>query len=526
MHGGQRTPERRKVQNVIMKILLTTLNSKYVHSNLALKYLYTVVADQYSEVDVREFTINNDSDFVYSELVRANYDMVCFSCYIWNIEHIRILGENLKAARPELLICLGGPEVSYLGHEFARQNPWADYILCGEGEYSFYRFCQVLNEPSEPLETVPGLIYRRDGKIFVNGTIEPMDFNSIPFPYSVLDCEKDRVVYYESSRGCPFSCSYCLSSAEKTVRCLNLQRVKSELGYFLYKNVMQVKFIDRTFNFDKARAKEIVRYIIDNDNGVTNFHFEICADLLDDEFIELFGKARKGLFDLEIGIQSANPQTLKAINRNENVYPVLYNTEKLIKCGNLHIHVDLIAGLPYETYELFSRSFDKVYSLRADALQLGFLKVLKGTPIYSMLEEHEIVYRKHAPYEVISTRYISAEELVRLKMIENMVDIYYNRGGFTHTLDLLIDASGKGAFGLFERLADFYYSCGYQNRDRKKEDQYRIIKKFSVKLAEEGVRTENGTPVDIIAAAELDRDMQESMNPEIYKRFIRKGWEI
>ena len=509
-----------------MKILLTTLNSKYVHSNLALKYLYTVIADEYSEVDVREFTINNDSDFVYSELVRANYDMVCFSCYIWNIEQIKILGKNLKAARPEMLICLGGPEVSYLGHEFARENSWVDFILCGEGEYSFYRFCQVINDPETPFETVPGLICRHGSKIFVNSVIDPMDFNSIPFPYSILDCESDRVVYYESSRGCPFSCAYCLSSAEKTVRCLNLERVKSELGYFLYKKVMQVKFIDRTFNFDKARAKEIVRYIIDNDNGVTNFHFEICADLLDDEFIELFGKARKGLFDLEIGIQSTNPQTLKAINRNENVYPVLYNTEKLVKCGNLHVHVDLIAGLPYETYELFSRSFDKVYSLKADALQLGFLKVLKGTPIYCMLEEHGIVYRNQAPYEVISTNYISAVELVKLKMIENMVDIYFNRGGFTHTLDYLIEAYGKGAFKFFEKLAEFYYDRGYQNRDRKKEDQYRIIRSFAVKLAEEGVCGKGELTIDEIAAAELNRDMQESMNPEIYKRFIRKGWEI
>jgi len=323
-----------------MKILLTTLNSKYVHSNLALKYLYTATAGEYSDIEVREFTINNDPDFVYSELVRANYDMVCFSCYIWNIEQIKALGENLKEARPEVKITLGGPEVSFLGHEFARENPWVDFILCGEGEYPFYRFCQVLNEPVPAFETVPGLIYRNGGKIFVNCGIEPMDFNLIPFPYSIMDCEKDRVVYYESSRGCPFGCSYCLSAAEQGVRALDIDRVKSEIGYFLYKKVMQVKFIDRTFNYDKKRACEILKYIIENDNGVTNFHFEICADLLDEDTLLLLSRARKGLIQMEIGIQSANPHTLAAINRKENVYPVEH-----IANAAMTINYEVVTGI-------------------------------------------------------------------------------------------------------------------------------------------------------------------------------------
>ena len=505
-----------------MKILLTTLNSKYVHSNLALKYLYTVVAGEYSDIEVREFTINNNPDLVYSELVRANYDMVCFSCYIWNIEHIKILGRELKTARPEIKICLGGPEVSWCGPEFARKNPWADYILCREGEYSFYRFCQVLNEPVSQFETVPGLIYRQNGKIFVNCQIEPMDFNLIPFPYSILDCETDKVIYYESSRGCPFGCSYCLSAAEKGVRNLDMDRVKSEIGYFIYKKVMQVKFIDRTFNYDKNRAYDIFRYIIDNDNGVTNFHFEICADLLDDRTISLLKGARKGLFDFEIGIQSCNPQTLAAVNRKENVYPVLYNTERLVKQGNIHVHVDLIAGLPYETYELFARSFNKVYDLRADALQLGFLKVLKGTPISRQIEAYGIVYRDHAPYEVIATNYITSLEMVRLKMIENMLDIYYNRGGYESTLEYLITALGKGAFGFYEALADFYYENEFQLRDRKKEDQYRIMLKFAQQLSADGRLPDAGARV----LETLDKDMQQAMNPDTYKRFLRKGWEI
>ena len=510
-----------------MKILLTTLNSKYVHSNLALKYLYTVVAGEYSDVEIREFTINQDLSYIYTELVRANYDMVCFSCYIWNIEKIKELAENLKMARPALKICLGGPEATAAGPGFMVENPWADYILCGEGEYPFYRLCQVLADseahecdppPEELLQTVPGLIYRGfDGKTYVNEQMEPMDFNHIPFPYSILDCESDQVVYYESVRGCPFRCSYCLSSIEKTMRPLHLDRVKAELGYFLHKKVMQVKFIDRTFNYDRQRAMEIFRYLMENDNGKTNFHFEICGDLLDKATLDLLKGAREGLFQFEIGIQSCNPETLLAVNRKENVYPILYNVEQLMKMGNIHIHVDLIAGLPYETWELFARSFNKVYALQADMLQLGFLKVLGGTPIWEQREQYGIVYRKKAPYEVIRTDFMSAEELSALHMIENMLDIYYNRGGFRRTLEYLIAEVGKNAFGFYEALADFYYQSDFQHRNRKKEDQYRILRKFAYTLSEE-----TGRAAEIL----LGEDLAEHFNEEEQKRFYKKGWEV
>ena len=539
MHERQRTAKRRKIQNVvIMKILLTTLNSKYVHSNLALKYLYTVVADEHSDVDVREFTINHDPAYIYTELVRANYDMVCFSCYIWNIEQIKALCSDLKKAKPNMQICLGGPEVSFDGPKFAVENPWVDLILCGEGEYSFYRLCQVMTEGGS-LNSIPGLIYRANGKVFVNGQMEPMDFNLIPFPYSMVDCKPDQVVYYESVRGCPFRCTYCLSSIDKDLRCLSVDRVKTDLGYFIYKKVMQVKFIDRTFNYHIERAYEIFRYLIETDNGITNFHFEICGDLLDKKTLDLLAKARPGLFQFEIGIQSTNPKTLAAIHRKENVYPLLYNIEQLIKLRNIHIHVDLIAGLPYETYEIFKRSFDKVYQLKADAFQLGFLKVLKGTPIFAQVEEHKILYRNKAPYEVISTAYIKAEELARLHMIENMLDIYYNRGGFSHTLEYFIAVLEKGAFGFYEMLADFYYETGYQHRNRKKEDQYRILRQFALVLeaqekereeqaSDTALRKENAGLQGLTQEIEslLCIDIAETFQAEECKRFHKKGWEI
>ncbi len=496
-----------------MKVLLTTLNSQYVHSNPALKYLYTVMADTSKDVTLQEFTINNEPSYIYGELVKANYDMVCFSCYVWNIEQIKELASDLKKARPSIKICLGGPEVSFNSHLFMMENPWVDFIISGEGEYSFYRFMEVLEDSQDLFNTVPGLTYRQNGKIYINQQIEPMDFNAIPFLYSVLECEKDRVVYYESSRGCPFRCSYCLSSVDKTMRTLSMERVKRDLKYFLYKRVMQVKFIDRTFNYDEKRTYEILKYLIENDNGVTNFHFEICADLLTQKLLSLLGTARKGLFQLEIGIQSTNPETLVAVNRRENVYPILYNVEKLMELGNIHIHVDLIAGLPYETYSLFSRSFNKVYNLGAHMFQLGFLKVLKGTAMDMQRDQYGIVARDKAPYEIISNKWISALELTKLKSIEKMLDIYYNRGGFANTTAYLLSALEVEPFDLFEKIAEFYYKNGYHHKNRKKEDQYRILNKF-------------GTEMGIDIEEMLKKDLDETLNPEEVKRFFKKGWEL
>ncbi len=520
-----------------MKILLTALNSQYVHSNPAIRYLYTVMADTPDDVSIREFTINNDQAYIYGELVRANCDMVCFSCYIWNIEQIKAIGSDLKKACPSVEIVLGGPEVSHDGHIFAMENPWADYILCGEGEYSFYRLMEVLRQQGEDcghggepdmdgrggLNTVPGLIYRCDGKIYINQQIEPMDFNSIPFLYSLLPCESDKVIYYESARGCPFRCAYCLSCIDKSVRPLDIERVRRDLRYFLYKKVMQVKFVDRTFNYDEERACQIISFILENDNGITNFHFEICADLVSERMISLLSKARKGLFQLEIGIQSTNPDTLRAVDRKENVYPVLYNAEKLAALDNIHVHVDLIAGLPFETYEIFKRSFNKVYSLGADAFQMGFLKVLKGTPIAEMKERYGIVSRDKAPYEIISNEWISAEELVRLKTIENMLNIYYNRGGFKGTIETALRTTGETPFDFYESLADFYYDNGYQHKNRKKEDQYRILYRF-INEASEDERLAEKTKG--LLHKSLEDDLREAFNPEEVKRFLKKGWEI
>lgn len=503
-----------------MKLLLTTLNSKYIHSNLAVKYLYTVVAKADLHVDVKEFTINNDRDYPFVEISRGGYDLVCFSCYIWNIEETLLLGKTLKKAFPEMKILMGGPEVSYEFDDLMNKNPWIDFIIRGEGEYPFYNFCKEIVSESYDFSKVKSLVYRDNGKIKINmeGPLPLLD--KIPFPYSILDVENDKVVYYESSRGCPYRCSYCLSSLDKEIRALSLERTRRDIGYFLFKHVKQVKFIDRTFNYDRNRANQIWQYIIDNDNGVTNFHFEICADLLDSDAFRVLEKARDGLFQFEIGIQSANSYALKAVNRKELISGITENVKKLLEMGNCHVHVDLIAGLPLEDYKSFGKSFDIVYNLGAHNLQLGFLKLLKGTPIRAEAEMHEYRYRDTAPYEIISNKYLSAVDVIKLKMIETVLELYSNRGGFEMTLEHLTKEIGTTPFNFYEQLADFYYSNGYQHKSHKKEDLYRIMLQFAESREKRYPRIVERT------SRLLAEDMEISMNPDAVKKFRKKGWEI
>lgn len=503
-----------------MKILLTTLNSKYIHSNLALKYLYTVASKGEMDVELQEFTINNDKDYPYIEILRGGFDIVCFSCYIWNIEEIIELGSNIKKAAPNTKILLGGPEVSYEYMELMGKNPWIDFIIKGEGEYPFFEFCREIVLEKYDFSKVSSLVYRDEGGIKDNpfGPLPLMD--KIPFPYSILDLEDDKVIYYESSRGCPYRCAYCLSSLEKEIRAHSLERTRRDIGYFLYKQVKQVKFLDRTFNYDRGRANHIWQYIIDNDNGVTNFHFEICADLLDSDGLSVIQRARKGLFQFEIGIQSTNPYALRAVNRKETISGITDNVKKLLELENCHIHVDLIAGLPFEDYKSFGQSFDTVYELKADNLQLGFLKLLKGTPLRMNKEVHEYKFRDYAPYEIISNKYLSPVDVIKLKMIETVLELYSNRGGFDKTLELLVKETGITAFNFYEQLADFYYSGGYQHRSHKKEDLYRILLRF----AESREKKHKGI-VERTAAVLAD-DLETNMNPDAVKKFHKKGWEI
>ena len=488
-----------------MNILLTTLNSKFIHTNLAIKYLANSIKDKMcdlEDIDVikKEFTINNSEEYIYNEIIAGKHDIACFSCYIWNIDKTLHLCRLLKKAKPEMTILLGGPEVSYDGEKILEENPYIDIIICGEGEVVLPEILRsIYNEGLAPQK-----LYRE----------MPITTDDMTFPYRDEEVEANKIIYYEASRGCPYNCSYCMSSIEKRVRGLPIERVKDELKFFLDRNVKQVKFLDRTFNWHKERSYELFKFLIDNDNGKTNFHFEICAENVTDETIELIGTARPGLFQFEIGIQSTNEKTLKAVDRLSNVELLLSKTRKIIALNNAHIHVDLIAGLPYEDIERFKKSFDDVYSLKADALQLGFLKLLKGTKIRDEEAKHDYVYDDKAPYQIIKNSFIYPEDMVRLKRIEHVLDDYYNKGGFEKSLDKLVEKYGS-AFAFYDAFADFYHSEGYQHMSHKKEDNYRILNKFAVEVLNDNSITDT-----------IYEDLVNRMNEDAVKKFNRKGWEV
>ena len=460
-----------------MKILLAACNAKYIHSNPAV-YDLRAFADCYRDsILLREYTINQTKDEVMKDIFRSGADIVCFSCYIWNISYIRDLLPDLKKILPGTAFWAGGPEVSFDGENFLKENPSLTGIMMGEGESTFLDLATYYLEGKGSLEAIPGIIYRRDDKMIHNGLRELMDLSQVPFTYEHVEDFANRIIYYESSRGCPFSCSYCLSSVDKKLRFRELSLVKKELQFFLDKKVPQVKFVDRTFNCRHDHAMEIWQYIYDHDNGITNFHFEVSADLIREEELELMSRMRPGLIQLEIGVQSTNPETIQAIRRTMNLDRLKKTVAQIKSYGNIHQHLDLIAGLPYEDYQSFRNSFCQVYRMEPDQLQLGFLKVLKGSAMYEEAAQYQILYKEKEPYEVLSTRWLSYEEILKLKMVESMVEVYYNSGQFQHTLGWIMERV-ENPFDFFESLGAFYEEKGYSEISHSRIRRYEILLEF------------------------------------------------
>ena len=460
-----------------MKILLAACNAKYIHSNPAV-YDLRAFADCYRDsILLREYTINQTKDEVMKDIFRSGADIVCFSCYIWNISYIRDLLPDLKKILPGTAFWAGGPEVSFDGENFLKENPSLTGIMMGEGESTFLDLAAYYLEGKGSLEAIPGSIYRRDDKMIHNGLRELMGLSQVPFTYEHVEDFANRIIYYESSRGCPFSCSYCLSSVDKKLRFRELSLVKKELQFFLDKKVPQVKFVDRTFNCRHDHAMEIWQYIYDHDNGITNFHFEVSADLIREEELELMSRMRPGLIQLEIGVQSTNPETIQAIRRTMNLDRLKKTVAQIKSYGNIHQHLDLIAGLPYEDYQSFRNSFCQVYRMEPDQLQLGFLKVLKGSAMYEEAAQYQILYKEKEPYEVLSTRWLSYEEILKLKMVESMVEVYYNSGQFQHTLGWIMERV-ENPFDFFESLGAFYEEKGYSEISHSRIRRYEILLEF------------------------------------------------
>lgn len=462
------------------KVILAALNAKYIHSNLALRYLSRFQNNnQKHHVETMEFTINQRLDFIAEELFRKQPDVVLFSCYIWNVEMLRQLCPILKKIMPDCVIGFGGPEVSYESETFLRENPAVDFVMRGEGELVFTKYLEHLDAGNPAtLGEIESLTYRQGDEIFSTPQMHPMDLAYLPFPYEDdFSDVQNQIIYYESSRGCPYHCGYCLSSVENGVRFVPLDKVLPDLQKFLDKNVPQVKFIDRTFNCKKSHAMAIWKYLHEHDNGVTNFHFEITADLIDQETIDFLKTVRKGLFQFEIGVQSTNPQTIRAINRNVDFAALSEIVQQIKDGGNIHQHLDLIAGLPYEDYDSFGCSFNDVYALHPEQLQLGFLKVLKGSMLHQKQKEFEIVYHDAAPYEVLTTHELPYADTLRLKYVEEMVETYYNSGRFLHTLAYLVPLY-ESPFAFFEALSQFWVGENYHYLGLSKMGLFDVLWRF------------------------------------------------
>ncbi len=463
-------------------IVLAAINAKYIHSNLAIHSLraYAVQAEEEMQaIQIREYTINQPFADILKDIYKSQPGFLGLSCYIWNRSLVDSLLVEIRKILPETWIWVGGPEVTYDAVRYLEDHPAVDGVIRGEGEASLLgllRHFQAGN-PVDELLSVPGLTLRHGEDICDTGSRELLDMDELPFPYYDLWDFANRIIYYESSRGCPFSCSYCLSSLDKKLRFRNLELVKKELLFFIEQKVPQVKFVDRTFNCDRQRVLEIWRFLAEHDQGVTNFHFEIGADLLGSEEIACMRGMRPGLIQLEIGVQSTNPDTIREIHRRTDLAKLRSNVEQIRQGRNIHQHLDLIAGLPCEGYESFAQSFDQVYRMYPQQIQLGFLKVLKGSRMERMAESYGCVYMDREPYEVLKTKWISYEEILALKRVEEMVEIYYNSGQFCRTLALL-EGMFSSPFALYQSLGDFYEEKGYGGISHSRLHRYDVLLEF------------------------------------------------
>lgn len=480
-----------------MNVLLAAINAKYIHSNLAVYSLKAYAEKKWNEnaeqkniakgikpsVSIAEYTINQTVDQILMDLYRKRPDILCFSCYLWNIEYVEYLLREIPKVLPHTKIWLGGPEVSWNAKKVLDRFPRVNGVMRGEGEETFYRLLKFYAEKAnddtgaETLQNIDGITFKNEDEIIETKDRIPMDLSEIPFVYEDLDPFEHKIIYYESSRGCPFSCSYCLSSIDKCLRFRDLELVKKELQFFIDRGVPQVKFVDRTFNCKHDHAMEIWRYLAEHDEGITNFHFEVSADLLNEEEIALIRSMRPGLIQLEIGVQSTNTETIREIKRTMKFSEVARIVETIRSGENIHQHLDLIAGLPYEDLESFRKSFQDVYALHPQQLQLGFLKVLKGSYMEEKAKDYELIYQERPPFEVLSTKWLSYEDVIRLKGIEEMVEVHYNSGQFTRTMELM-ETLFEDSFSMYDALRIYYEIHGLDQVNHSRIGRYEIMWAF------------------------------------------------
>lgn len=463
-----------------MKIILTTLNAKYIHSSLALHSIKAYCKQYKDYIDIAEYTINNEENYILAQLYKKQPDILAFSCYIWNIEFILSLTRTLKKLMPNIIIILGGPEVSYDIENIMKNNAHIDIISYGEGEQTFLEFMEYFIDKKGYLANIQSISYRQNENIVITKPRTGLDLDKIPFVYNEENIQEfeNKIIYYETSRGCPYQCQYCLSSIEMGVRYLALDRVYSDLNFFLTHNLKQVKLVDRTFNCNKKHSLSIWNYLKENDNGITNFHFEITADLIDEETLRFLQTVRQGFFQFEIGVQSTNLETMEDIKREVD-FQLLSSIVKKIKLNkNIHQHLDLIAGLPKENYISFSKSFNDVYNLEPEQFQLGFLKLLKGSGLRANAEKYGLVYKDKAPYEILYTDTLNYKEMLRIKSIEEMIELYYNSAKAIYSLKYMLQFF-KSPFDFYETLSIYWENNNHNTIQHSKMDLYTILMNFS-----------------------------------------------
>jgi radical SAM superfamily enzyme YgiQ (UPF0313 family) len=460
-----------------VKILLTAINAKYIHTNLAIYSLRANAKEYRNNIKLAEFTINHYPDDILQAIYKEKPDFIGFSCYIWNIAIVEELCVELRKLLPDTKIWLGGPEVSYDAKERLESTDCIDGIMVGEGEETFKELLDYYIADKTSPDKIRGIVYRSSGKVIMTEPRPAVNFSRLPFPYEDIDELENKIIYYETIRGCPYSCSYCLSSIDKSVRLRDMELVKKELEIFINHRVPQVKFVDRTFNCNRTHALNIWTYIKEHDNGITNFHFEISADILDEEELALLNTMRPGLVQLEIGVQSTNSETINAIHRHMDLVKLAYAVNRIHQGNNIHEHLDLIAGLPKEDYTTFRNSFNAVYALKPNQLQLGFLKVLKGSGMHEASKDYGIIYKSVPPYEVLYTKWLSYDEVLRLKIVEDMVEVYYNSGQFVYGIKYM-EHFFATPFDLYLALGDYYEKNQLQGTNHARIRRYAILIDF------------------------------------------------
>lgn len=505
-----------------MKLLLTTVKNDCIHTKLALKYLYSIVADSPVDVVVKEYEEDDGINEIYEDIVRGGYDMTYFHCNMLNEAKIDILCEMVKKATPTSIVAVGGMQVSFDTREYMLANPAVDFVFRGEGEAILFNFVKTIVTYEFGFDNIAGLAYRENDEVYVNPLEAPIRFEDVPFPYEKAELDSKDMVFYESFRGCPDRCAYSQFLPDSRIRALSLNRVCTELRYFIVKNVKQVRFVDKWFNYNTERAYRIWEYLINNDNGVTSFVFDVNGDLLDEESIRMLARARKGMFEFNIDIESTNAAPLASVGRKENIYQLMYNVSKLLQSGNIKVNVFLRAGLPFETTELFERSFNKAYGLGASTFNVEVLKLRKGTLLREEADKYGYFYSSAAPYEVISNDFMTAPELIKIKTVAAIADKYMGDGGFAKSVPRVMGDMGIKPFELFDRLTDYILMNGLLEATDRKEELYRILYSFAT-----GVYDEMNNTLKLPILMEIiHSDLENDCPAEVVRKFDKRGWDI